>query len=519
MSASTTPEQDALAELAKNLADPMWRLSSGALYKILIKGDNEDDDGLVIPFKPNRAQRRFISRLHHRNIILKARQLGFTTLIAIAWLDHALFNPNSRCGIIAQDRETAEAIFRDKVKFAYDNLPPALLAAMPLKNCTKSEMLFGHNNSSIRVATSVRGGTIQRLHVSEFGKICAKFPDKAAEVITGSIPAVPKSGILVIESTAEGRDGEFYAMTQRAMALQDSGKELTERDYRFHFFAWWQEPNYRMDPAGVIVTEKDDEYFAIVEAAMQTTLDAGQRAWYVATRDTDFSGQPERMWQEYPSTPDEAFKVSTAGTYYAVQLALARKQGRITTVPYVQGFPVNTFWDIGNGDGTAIWLHQRIGMRHHFIGFIEGWGEPYAYYVTQLQKLGYVWGRHKLPHDGAHVRQGENANVSPEQSLYNLGLRNIDIVPRIPELSHGINAMRDAFGLAWFDETACKDGLAHVEQYKKKWNARQQCWSDEPDKDSGHSEAADSLRQWAQDLTNGTGHAPPKRKTRDWRTA
>src|SRR4051812_10196829 len=99
MNAMTKAEQDAAAELARNLSDPMWRISN--LYKILIKGE-EGDDNLVLQFKPNRAQRRFISRLHHRNIILKARQLGFTTLIAIVWLDHALFNANVRCGIIAQ---------------------------------------------------------------------------------------------------------------------------------------------------------------------------------------------------------------------------------------------------------------------------------------------------------------------------------------------------------------------------------------------------------------------------------
>ena len=110
-------------ELAKFLADPEKRIFSGALYKIMVKGDDESEEAMVLPFRPNRAQRRFILRLWNRNLILKARQLGFTTLIALLWLDHALFNGNQRCGIIAQDREAAEAIFRDKVKFAYDNLP------------------------------------------------------------------------------------------------------------------------------------------------------------------------------------------------------------------------------------------------------------------------------------------------------------------------------------------------------------------------------------------------------------
>lgn len=80
-----TPDQ--LAEFEKNLADPMWRLNH--LYKILIKGDDGQED-LVIQFKPNRAQMAFLQSIWHRSIILKARQLGFTTLICLVWLDHAL---------------------------------------------------------------------------------------------------------------------------------------------------------------------------------------------------------------------------------------------------------------------------------------------------------------------------------------------------------------------------------------------------------------------------------------------
>ena len=173
-------------ELEACLKDPLWRVCSGVLYKIIIKGD-DGQDGLVINFKPNRSQRRLLANLWHRNVILKARQLGFTTLICILWLDTALFSENMRCGIIAQDREAAEVIFRDKVKFAYENLPEHLKKGMPLARDSASELLFAHNNSSIRVATSMRSGTIHRLHISEFGKICAKYPDKAVEVVVAEI--------------------------------------------------------------------------------------------------------------------------------------------------------------------------------------------------------------------------------------------------------------------------------------------------------------------------------------------
>lgn len=527
MAAITAPEQQALAELAKNLADPMWRITSGALYKIMVKREGEDGEGFVVSFKPNRAQRRFIKRMWHRNLILKARQLGFTTLIAILFLDHALFNANQRCGIIAQDREAAEVIFRDKVKFAYDNLPPALKAAMPLARNSASELLFGHNNSSIRVATSMRSGTIHRLHISEFGKICAKYPDKAQEVVTGSIPAVPLDGVLIIESTAEGREGEFYEITQRAIAVEQEGREMNQRDYRFQFFPWHEEPTYRMPAGSVPISEQEHAYFNQVEAVLGKTLDIEQRTWYVATRAADFPNNEERMWQEYPSTPAEAFQVSTAGTYYAQQIALARKQGRFTTVPHVPGIPVNTFWDIGNSDGTAVWFHQKVGVRHHFIKFIEGWGEPYSHFVTEMQKTGWVWGRHYLPHDGGHVRQAMDyeSMLSPEEMLHKLGLRNIEIVQRVDELQHGIQAVRDVFALCVFDKEGCKEGIIHLEQYRKRWNAQQQCWSDQPLKNI-HTEGADSFRQFAQvhDKVVGGGievqtNSSTKRTRRSWRAA
>jgi hypothetical protein len=344
----------------------------------------------------------------------------------------------------------------------------------------------------------MRSGTIHRLHVSEFGKIGAEHPDKAREVITGSLPAVPLDGIIIIESTSEGQSGEFYNMTTRARALADSGKELSQRDYRFTFSAWHDNPEYTMEPQGVIITAKDHEYFDGVEAKQGTKISIGQRAWYCSTCATDFSGNVEMMWQEYPSTPDEAFQQSTEGTYYAVQLAAARRAGRIGRVPLVSHVPVNTYWDIGNSDGTAIWFHQKIGAEHRFVAFDEAWGEPYSYFVSRMQARGWVWGTHFLPHDADHKRQQATTNESPKEMLEKLAPGwKFEIVPRIDVTLTGIQQTRDMFGQAYFDETNCADGLAHVASYRKEWDKRLGCWKVEPRHDV-HSEAADALRQWGQ---------------------
>lgn len=493
------------ATLARCLADPVWRVTSGCLYKIMIKGDDTDDDtqSFVMPFKPNAAQIRFIKRLWHRNLILKARQLGFTTLICVLWLDHALFNADQRCGIIAQDREAAEAFFRDKVKFAYENLPAPLLERMPLARNSATELLFGHNNSSIRVATSMRSGTIHRLHVSEFGKICAKYPDKAAEVVTGSIPAVPTTGILVIESTAEGRDGEFFAMVQTAQANHASRKKLTAKDYRFHFYAWWQEPNYRIDSTTVNITRTDHDYFDVVEAKVSADLgetiriDRDQRAWYVATRDADFKGAEERMWQEYPSFPDEAFQVSTVGHYYAKDMAALRKRGGIMAVDELD-MPVNTYWDIGNSDGCAVWFGQHFRGQDRFIEYYEAHGEDLRHYAQKIRDTGYLYGTHFLPHDADHRRLGDYNKTTKEILEELLPGQTFYVLPRITELSAGISMTRAMLKSTYMHETKCKLGIQRIEGYKKRFSVQDNRYTDQPNKANGCSEGADALRQCAQ---------------------
>ncbi|MCK5501448.1 MAG: hypothetical protein KAI82_09400, partial [Tritonibacter mobilis] len=258
-----------------------WRIFSGQLYKIMTKAD-EYNDGQIIPFEPNMAQRQFIENLHYRNVILKARQLGFTTLIAILWLDHALFVENQRVGIIAHTKDDASVIFRDKVRFAYDQLPDEVRAMFPVKTANKSELHFGHNNSSIRVSVSMRSGTIHRLHISEMGKIAAKFPAKAVEIVTGSLPAVPMYGIAVIESTAEGRQGEFFEIATRAEKRAYDARPLTPKEFRFHFFPWhfmleYQAPANDNTPVSVA----DHQYFDEVEQSAGVKLSLRQRQWYV----------------------------------------------------------------------------------------------------------------------------------------------------------------------------------------------------------------------------------------------
>jgi len=183
------------------LADQQWRLNN--LYYII------DKEGRRVRFRLNWAQEELFDNLWYCNIILKARQLGMSTFILLYMLDNCLFIPDLRCGVIAHNLEDAEYLFRDKVKFAYDNLPEALRKwrslDTPGKTATKKELML-NNNSSIRVGTSMRSGTLNFLHISEFGKICRKYPEKAREIVAGSLNTVQAGQHIFIESTAEGRE-------------------------------------------------------------------------------------------------------------------------------------------------------------------------------------------------------------------------------------------------------------------------------------------------------------------------
>ena len=484
-------------ELKRLLQEPELRLET--LYQIITKGDSDDD--LVIHFAPNVVQQKLVDQLWHRNLVLKARQRGITTLVAILWLDTALFSPGPvYCGIIAHEREAAEEIFRTKIVFAYEHLPDELREKFPLEKKTATELVFAHNHATIRVATSMRSGTIHRLHVSELGKIAAKYPLKAKEVLTGSIPAVPTSGVLVVESTAEGQDGAFYDLAQIAKATADSCRPLSEKDYRFHFFSWWDADEYELDPALVVFTERDHEYFRRVEAIIGRPISMRKRAWYVATRRADFADEAPLMWQEYPSYPEEAFAVSMEGCYYATQITTARLQGRIVPSLPVVSASVNTFWDIGKGDMTCIWFHQRVGPENRFIRYYEASGEDLDHYAGYLQRTGFVFGTHYLPHDADHKRIGKDAdhNQSIREMLEELlPGQSFEVVSRVTILMAGIQATRRQFASCWFDESGCQQGIKRLTAYRKKWDKVRGCWADDHEHNDD-SHGADAYRQFGQ---------------------
>lgn len=483
-------EKDAL----KCLADRAWRLNN--LYFI------KDKRGEKIRFRLNRHQRRLLETKHFRNIILKARQLGFTTFIQIFMLDACIFEANTNAGVIAHNRDDAQAFFKDKIKFAWDNIDPWIMELFQKKNFTvdassASELRFS-NGSVIRVGTSLRSFTCQILHISEYGKLCAKFPDRAEEVRSGTLPTVPNDGIIFIESTAEGRSGDFF---DKCETSRKHVGDLTELDFKFHFIAWHEDPEYSID-AAPLLTNHYNEYFSRLEKRGVSLAD-GQKAWYIKMD----AALGDKMKREYPSYPEEAFEAAIEGAYFAAQMAQIRAKGQICNVPIEPGIPIHTFWDLGK-DTTAIWFFQKVNFDYRFVDYFQDSDEFMDYYIHVLQSKEdggkpYLYGDMYLPHDGDRTSLASDA--SPARILYQNGYR-VRIVNRTLRKIDSIARARRILPMCWFSHKCDErieqkkgnpvSGIMCLDAYRKDWDDKLGVWKKEPRHDDA-SHGADAFMTFA----------------------
>ncbi|WP_421173978.1 terminase [Aeromonas enteropelogenes] len=376
---STMTEAEQLAAIRDKLGDKWWRMNN--LYMI------ENEQGELVRFRLRPAQELLFRTMWWLNIILKARQLGFSTAIDIYLLDEALFNKNLKCGIIAHDLTAAGEIYRTKIEIPFDNLPSWLKTQFKVVTrrggANGGYILFRHG-SSIQVATSFRSGTVQRLHVSEHGKICAKYPEKAKELRTGTLQAIHPGAVAFIESTAEGVGGDFHALSMRALELAKVGGALTHLDWKFHFFAWWQDPKYRTDvPAnGITMSKAQAAYFDAVEQAIGCTISPEQRQWYVLKE----VSLGDEMKQEFPSTPLEAFL--TSGRRVFAPAATMRAEGACRAPELVYDIdPVTGNRERANSPETLDEQGQRTLMNMLLVWELPDQEEDYAIGVDIAEGL------------------------------------------------------------------------------------------------------------------------------------
>ena len=238
------------------------------------------------------------------------------------------------------------------------------------------------------------------------------------------------------------------------------------------------------------MTEELHQYF-INLMGYGINLSEEQKNWYAHR----FITQGEHMKREYPSTADECWETSNEGCYYAKQISRARIEKRIGHIPYDESLPVNTSWDLGYNDSTAIWFFQVLGKEIRLIDFVEGSGEPLSYWLGVVKNKPYVYDRHLAPHDIMvhEYSSGMTRQASARKMGFNLiPVQKVDLIP-------GVDQARNILPWCWFDERKCAEGLQALENYRKEWNDRAGCWASHP-KHDWSSHAADSFRTLATGL-------------------
>lgn len=278
-----------------------WRLNH--IYDVV------DEQGVKRPFVMRPQQCDFYFRRVPRNLILKSRQHGFTTFCCLLALDNAITRPNYRAHFIQPSKDECRYTLRDKIKEPWERMIEHYPELAKMCNVMESEKdnkfeLKFKNDSSVSTALSAHPGTVQFVHISEYARICAKTPDRANEINTGSISTLSRDGTLIIESTAEGKIGDFYNKTMAAMKQQRERKKLNEMELKFFFYPWWMDLKNILPPRKASLIPPDDvQYFKKLKDEHGVDLMPGQKVWYSAQK---------RMLDEYifrvhPSTPEEAF--------------------------------------------------------------------------------------------------------------------------------------------------------------------------------------------------------------------
>lgn len=237
-----------------------------------------------------------------------------------------------------------------------------------------------------------------------------------------------------------------------------------------------------------------------------TEAQANAGDWYSALHKASQTGlipQSELDAARRDLTPDQyeqefecSFEAAVLGAYYGKEMVRAEGEGRLGKVPYDSGAPVHTAWDLGIGDSTVIWFVQRVGKEWRFIDVLEGSGVGLDWYVRELQRRGYVYGQHVLPHD-VTVKE-LTTGKSRQEVLERLGIK-VTICPRLA-IEDGIQQVRQILGQAWFDRGKCDRGIEALKLYRSEFDEKGKVFRPKPLHD-WTSHFADAMRYCAVGVT------------------
>ncbi len=479
---------------SRYLSSKLWRLNN--LYTIVNK------DGNAVKFVMNKSQHivYVASKKHPRVIVLKSRQQGISTFWLVSFFDDCIFGKHLSIGLMAQGTDEATTLL-ERVKFLWDNLSEDVKTFTKVKLIKDNTKEYGFsNNCTMFVRVSFRSATLQRLHISEFGKIANANPQRAKETKTGTLQTLAKGNTGIIESTAEGRN-DFSEMWDNAVLAHESG-QMAPKDFYPVFLSWLYDPDCTLD----VFQSEDNEskaYFSELEIKTGRVINLEQRNFWIAQR-RELAGD---IYQEYPATPEEAFAVSKDGTYYARKFNedCVRKGGVISDL-YDPNLDTDIYFDIGVHDYCVMGWVQWYRGKYRIVA--EYWNNNFdlEYYIDVAIELGWPIRSFVFPHD-VKVRQAAGGKAQGglartrltivREYVKSKKLRSTCRAMAKISKADGREAVRRMIPNMMIDPK-CTYLIRCFNNYSKEWDAKLKVWKDDHLHDE-YSHGADMLRQIATD--------------------
>ena len=292
-------------------------------------------NGQIVPFLLNAPQKKLYEALKKqysekkplRVIILKARQMGFSTLSVAIIFKLTVTKPNISSGIVAHVEDATSNLFNMSNLF-YQELPSKLKPK--LKQSNQSEIIFDDksgNGLRSRIKCMTAGGksigrseTFQNLHISEY----AFWPGDKKSTLAGLLQTVPNTleSMIIIESTANGYE-DFKKRWDDAV----EGRS----DFIPVFCAWYELDEYRKDASGIILSPREKELKQIYN------LDDEQISWRRWKIANDCGGDEQIFMQEFPSCPEEAFITSGNSVFDKASVIRQIEKSRVKKY-YARGY-------------------------------------------------------------------------------------------------------------------------------------------------------------------------------------
>lgn len=264
-----------------------------------------DKDGQEVAMRLNPVQEFIDSRVGPRNIIIKPRQKGVSSYFLARYAVDCMTIPGTRAVVISHEAEATKRLF-DRVHFYLRKLkgPKPVLDRE-----SRTELFFPKTESTFYIGTAGsktlgRGDTVTRLHLSEYGW----WSTDALAHIAGLWQAVPKNGIISIESTGNGRQNDLYRIYRQREQLR----------YNLIFFPWFFDLEYSLDPPPGWSLDlrwvQTDHLVPLRTMQVANSLTDAQMYWY-SVKLAEFRDNLPVMQQEYPATAMECFQASGGAVF------------------------------------------------------------------------------------------------------------------------------------------------------------------------------------------------------------